>query len=184
MDFITNLPLTIRGHTGMVVFVDRLTKMVRLAPLRSDFSASNVADLLINQIFKHHGLPMDLVTDKDPRFTSAFFRLLTEQWGVRQKMSTSYHPQTDGQTEVMNRTLEDHLRARHVRWPKFVGTGTERNAFPFKKDLSLSNFFRFFSFLERIFALFPIFLWISNPLFRRSFPVFSLSTFLNPFHVF
>ena len=111
MDFITDLPLTIRGHTGIVVFMDRLTKMVRLALLRSDFLASDVADLLISQIFRHHGLPMDLVTDRDPRFTLAFFRRLMEQWGVRQKMSTSYHPQTDGQTEVMNRTLEDYLRA-------------------------------------------------------------------------
>ena len=107
MDFITDLPLTIRGHTGIMVFVDRLTKMVRLAPLRNDYSASNVADLLISQIFRYHGLPTDLVTDRDPRFTLAFFRRLTEQWGVRQKMSTSYHPQTDGQTKVMNRTLED-----------------------------------------------------------------------------
>ena len=111
MDFITDLPLTTWGHTNIVVFVDRLTKMVRLAPLISDFSASNVADLLISQIFRHHGLPTDLVTDRYLRFTSAFFRRLTEQWEVRQKMSTLYHPQTDGQTEVMKRTLEDYLRA-------------------------------------------------------------------------
>ena len=62
---------------------------------------------------------------------------------------------------------------RDVCWPKFVGTGMERNAFPFKKDLSLSSFFRFFFFLERVFPLFPILFWISNPVFRRSFPVFS-----------
>ena len=111
MDFIIELPLTIRGHTGIVVFVDRLTKMVRLAPLRTDFSASDVADLLISQVFRHHGLPTDLITDRDPRFTSAFFRRLAEKWEVKQKMSTSFHPQTDGQTEVMNRTLEDYLRA-------------------------------------------------------------------------
>ena len=111
MDFIVELPLTIRGHTGIVVFMDRLTKMVRLAPLRTDFSASDVADLLISQVFRHHGLPTDLITDRDPRFTSAFFRRLTEKWEVKQKMSTSFHPQTDGQTEVMNRTLEDYLRA-------------------------------------------------------------------------
>ena len=67
----------------------------------------------------------------------------------------------------------DRALSRYVRWPKFVGMGTERNAFPFKKDLSLSNFYRFFSFLERVFPLFPIFLWISNPVFRRSFLVFS-----------
>ena len=78
MDFITNLPLTIQGHTGIVVFVDRLTTMVRLAPLRRDFSARDVVDLFISQIFRHHGLPMNLVTDKAPRFTSAFFCQLIE----------------------------------------------------------------------------------------------------------
>ena len=62
---------------------------------------------------------------------------------------------------------------RDVHWSKFVGTGKERNAFPFKKDLSLSPFFRFFSFLERVFPLFPIFLGINHPILRHSFPVFS-----------
>ena len=96
MDFIIELPLTIWGHTGIVVFVDRLTKMVRLVPLRTDFSASNVVDLLISQVFGHHSLPTKLVTDRDTRFTLAFFYRLTEKWEVKQKMSTSFHPQTDG----------------------------------------------------------------------------------------
>ena len=62
---------------------------------------------------------------------------------------------------------------RDVRWSKFVGTGKERNAFPFKKkSFSFPFFFRFFSFLERVFPLFPIFLGISHPVLRRSFPVF------------
>ena len=60
-----------------------------------------------------------------------------------------------------------------MRWSKFARTGKERNAFPFKKDLSRSRFFRFFSFLEWVFPLFPIFLGISHPVLRRSFPVFS-----------
>ena len=111
MDFIVELLLTIRGHTGIVVFVDRLTKMVRLAPLRTDFSASNIRDLLISQVFRHHGLPTKLVADRDTRFMSAFFHRLTEKWEVKQKMIMSFHPQTNGQTEAMNRTLEDYLRA-------------------------------------------------------------------------
>ena len=65
------------------------------------------------------------------------------------------------------------LGTRDVHWSKFVGTGKERNASPFKKDLSLSRFFRFFSFLEWVFPLFPIFLGISHPVLRRSFPIFS-----------
>ena len=70
MDFITDLPLTIWGHTSIMDFVDQLVKMVRCALLRTDFSASNVVHLLISQIFRHHGLPMCLVTVWDPRFTS------------------------------------------------------------------------------------------------------------------
>ena len=116
MDFIIELLLTIRGHTGIVVFVDRLMKMVRLVPLRMDFSASDVADLLISQVFRHHGLPTELVTNRDTRFTLAFFCRLTEKWEVKQKMSTSFHPQTDGQIEVMNRTLEDYLRSLYPGW--------------------------------------------------------------------
>ena len=111
MDFIIELSLTIWDHTGIVVFVDRLTKMARLALLRIDFSTSDVVDLLISQVFKHHGLPTELITDRDTRCTSALFRWLTEKWEVKQKMGTSFHPQTDGQTEVMNKTLEDYLRA-------------------------------------------------------------------------
>ena len=65
------------------------------------------------------------------------------------------------------------LNTRDVCWSKFVGTGKERNAFPFKKDLSLSHFFLFFSFLERVFPLFLVFLGISHPILRRSFPIFS-----------
>ena len=95
MDFIVELPLTIRGHTGIVVFMDRLTKMVRLALLRMDFSASDIADLLISQVFRHHGLPTELVTNRDTRFTLAFFHRLIEKWEVKQKMSTSFHPQTN-----------------------------------------------------------------------------------------
>ena len=92
MDFIIELPLTIRGHTGIVVFVDQLTKMVRLTLLRTDFLASNITDLLISQVFRYHGLPTELVIDRDTRFMSAFFRRLMEKWEVKQKMSTSFHP--------------------------------------------------------------------------------------------
>ena len=61
---------------------------------------------------------------------------------------------------------------RDVRWPKFVGTGMKRNAFPFKKDLSLSNFFSFFLFFGKGLSTLSNLLWISNPVFRHSFPVF------------
>lgn len=70
--------------------------MVRLAPLKIGFSASKITDLLISQAFRHHGLPTDLISNKDQRLTSAFFLRLMEQWGVKQKMGSFYHPQTHG----------------------------------------------------------------------------------------
>ena len=82
---------------------------------------------MISQVFRHYGLPTELITDRDTRFTSVFFRRLIEKWEVKQKMSTSFHPQTDGQTEVMNRTLKDYLRAftqdgrdRWDRWDEML----------------------------------------------------------------
>ena len=114
MDFITQLPKTKGGHDAVAVFVDRLTKMVRLAATMTEVSAEGAADLLVQHVVRHHGLPTSIVSDRDVRFTSKFYRHLTARWEVQLKMSTAYHPQTDGQTEVMNRVLEDYLR-RYTR---------------------------------------------------------------------
>ena len=111
MDFIMQLPKTKGGHDAIAVFVDRLTKMVRIAPTTSDVSAEGAADLLVQHVIRHHGLPSSIVSDRDTRFTSRFYKHLVERWNVRLNMSTAYHPQTDGQTEVMNRVLEDYLRS-------------------------------------------------------------------------
>ena len=111
MDFITQLPKTKGGHDAVAVFVDRLTKMVRLAATTTEVSAEGAADLLVQHVVRHHGLPTSIVSDRDVRFTSKFYRHLTARWGVQLRMSTAYHPQTDGQTEVMNRVLEDYLRS-------------------------------------------------------------------------
>ena len=111
MDFITQLPKTKGGHDAVAVFVDRLTKMVRLAATITEVSAEGAADLLVQHVVRHHGLPTSIVSDRDVRFTSKFYRHLTARWGIQLRMSTAYHPQTDGQTEVMNRILEDYLRS-------------------------------------------------------------------------
>ena len=111
MNFITQLPKTKGGHNAVAVFVDRLTNMVRLAATTTEVSAETAANLLVQHVVRHHGLPTSIVSDRDVRFTSKFYRHLTARWGVQLKMSTAYHPQTDGQTEVMNRALEDYLRS-------------------------------------------------------------------------
>jgi hypothetical protein len=110
MDFITQLPVTKSGYDAIAVFVDRLSKMVHFAPTYTDCSARDVARLSNDTVFKHHGLPSELISDRDPRFTSKFWTELTRLLGTKLKMSTAFHPQTDGQTERSNRVLEDYLR--------------------------------------------------------------------------
>ena len=111
MDLITCLPETEKGNTAIVVFVDRLSKMVRLAAVKTSITAEQYAELFVKEIFAKHGLPASIVSDRDPRFDSEFFRQLCKLLGVKQCMSTTAHPQSDGQTERMNRVLEEMLRA-------------------------------------------------------------------------
>jgi hypothetical protein len=110
MDLITHLPCTTRGHTAIVVFVDRLTKMVHFVPTTDTVGALGFADLFMSEVFRRHGLPENFISDRDPRFTSEFFRGICQYLGIKQLMSTAFHPQTDGQTERTNRTLEEMLR--------------------------------------------------------------------------
>lgn len=110
LDLITSLPQTTSGATAIVVFVDRLSKMVHLAPCTDEVNAEQLADLFLQNIFKLHGLPRELVSDRDPRFTSKLWKALMDRLGVTQAMSSAYHPQTDGNTERVNRVIEDMLR--------------------------------------------------------------------------
>lgn len=110
MDFITQLPRTQRGKDSIVVFVDRLSKMTHFAAIRTTATAEAVADVFFERVVSQHGLPRSLVTDRDSKFTGAFWTQLCTRMGVKQCMSTAYHPQTDGQTERMNRVLETALR--------------------------------------------------------------------------
>ncbi|KAE8963735.1 hypothetical protein PR001_g29279, partial [Phytophthora rubi] len=111
MDFIFELPADARGHTGILVFVCRLSKMVRLAAVRKSVTAPQAAQLFVDNVFRNHGLPEAFVSDRDPRFVSHFWQHLFRLLGTRLDMSTADHPQTDGQTERVNRVLEDILRS-------------------------------------------------------------------------
>ena len=110
MDFITHLPRTSAGNTSIAVFVDRLTKMVHLAALPENAAAPEVARCFLHNVFRLHGLPRELVTDRDSRFTSHFWQEVMRILGTRRSMSTAFHPQSDGQTERMNAVLQDMLR--------------------------------------------------------------------------
>ncbi|KAJ4814811.1 polyprotein [Rhynchospora pubera] len=109
MDFITNLPKS-EGKTVVLVVVDRFTKYAHFLGLHHPYTAKEVAQLFLNQIYKLHGLPLTIITDRDPLFTSKFWKCIMEGLGVKLNYSTAYHPQTDGQTERVNQCLENFLR--------------------------------------------------------------------------
>ena len=111
MDFIFEFPSDLYGHTGILIFVCRLRKIVLLVAVRRSATAPQAAQLFTDHVFRHHGLPESFVSDRDPRFASALWQHLFRLLGTRLDMSTADHPQTDGQTERVNRVLEDVLRS-------------------------------------------------------------------------
>jgi hypothetical protein len=110
MDLITDLPLTLARHDAVVVFVDKLSKMVELVPCRKTIDSVGFAELFVNAIVLRYGVPKVIISDRDPRFTSRFMTTVASMLGTKQALSTAFHPQTDGQTEVVNRMLEQFLR--------------------------------------------------------------------------
>ena len=110
LDLITGLPKTSAGHDSCVVFVDRLTKMVHYSPCTKTVDAPGMAKLYVRDVIMHHGWPKVVVSDRDPRFDSEFWREVLAGARTELRMSTAYHPQTDGQTERANRTLLAMLR--------------------------------------------------------------------------
>lgn len=111
MDLITHLPTSVTGHDCIVVFVDRLSKQFHAAATKTDLSAVELVSIFFREVVRHHGIPSTIVSDRDPRFTAHFWRTVFEMLRTKLAMSTSFHPQTDGQTERANRTVEDILRS-------------------------------------------------------------------------
>jgi hypothetical protein len=109
MDFIVGLPES-NGKDSVLVVVDRLSKMAHFIPCRSDVDSAGTAALFRDWVFKYHGLPTSLISDRGTTFKSMFSRSLCEMVGISQKLSTAFHPQTDGQTERINAILEQYLR--------------------------------------------------------------------------
>jgi transposase InsO family protein len=112
MDFITGLPVAPDTHNDSIFVVcDRLTKLVQFIPCKVKLTALECVHLFLDKwVRQMAGMPLSIVSDRDARFTSKLWSEFMHIWGVEKKMSTSFHPQTDGQTERMNRTLEEMLR--------------------------------------------------------------------------
>jgi hypothetical protein len=94
----------------VLVVVDKLSKYSHFTALSHPYTTAKVAQLFIQNIFKLQRMPQSIVSDRDPTFTSLFWRELFRLQGTSLKLSTSYHPQTDGQTEVVIKSLENYLR--------------------------------------------------------------------------
>ena len=99
MDFMTSLPLTPKRKDAVWVIVNRLTKSAHFIPVRVDYSLEKLADLYVSEIVRLHGVPLSIVSDRDPRFTSRFWKKLQEDLGTKLSFSTAFHSQTDGQSE-------------------------------------------------------------------------------------
>ncbi|GJU38914.1 putative ribonuclease H-like domain-containing protein [Tanacetum coccineum] len=110
MDFVTKLPRTSSGHDTIWVIVDRLTKFAHFLPMHEDYKMDRLVRFYLNEIVARHGVPISIISDHDSRFTSRFWQSMQEALGTRLDMSTTYHPQTDGQSERTIQTLEDMLR--------------------------------------------------------------------------
>ena len=111
MDFVTYLPRTPRRHDAVWVIVDRLTKSAHFLTVRMTFTLEEFCQLYIREIIHLHGVPMSIVSDRDPRFTTHFWKSFQKAMGTQLMMSTAFHPQTDGRSEKTIQVLEDMLRA-------------------------------------------------------------------------
>ncbi|KAJ9512306.1 hypothetical protein QJQ45_012930 [Haematococcus lacustris] len=124
MDLITKLPSASHGFDAICVFVDRLSKMVHFVPCKESMNAKGFARLFVDNVFKLHGLPKDMVSDRGPHFHNTFWHHVQKLLGMRGSLSSSYHPQSDGQTERYNRVLEEMLRhyisPTQADWPDYL----------------------------------------------------------------
>ena len=118
MDFLGGLPKTQQGHDYLLVMVDSFSKMTVLIPCKKTISGQEEAKLFFQNVWVHFGLPESIISDRDSRFLSHFWTTLWGMMDTKLKRSTAFHPQTDGQTEVVNRILVDLLRGYNRKHPK------------------------------------------------------------------
>jgi len=124
-DFITKLPLA-QGYNTILVVCDRFSKMVHFIATTEKTSAEGLAKLFRDHVWKLHGLPESIILDRGVQFAVGIMKELNNLLGIQTKLSTAYHPQTDGQTERVNQELEQYLRVfidhRQEQWPDWLGT--------------------------------------------------------------
>ena len=110
MDFITGLPRNKVGYDSIWVVVDRLTKVAHFIPVKTTYTSAKLAKIYMSRIVCLHGVPRTIISDRGTQFTSKFWHQLHQTLGTRLEFSTTFHSQTDGQTDRVNQILEDMLR--------------------------------------------------------------------------
>jgi len=123
MDFIEGLPFSF-GKQAIFIVVDRLSKAAHFMALSHPYAAADVARCFLDNVYKLHGFPDTITSDRDPVFVSHFWKEFMSLQGIQVQLSTTYHPQTDGQSEVVNRCLETYLKCMcsdsPAQWSKWL----------------------------------------------------------------
>ena len=110
LDFITGLPRSSNGNDAILTLVDSVSKMAHFIPTKTTVSAAETVELLADRLVRYHGFPTTLISDRDTRFVSELWGKFCERFKIKRALSSAWHPQTDGQTERVHRTLEQILR--------------------------------------------------------------------------
>ena len=123
MDYVVGLPWS-DGFNAVLVVVCRLTMIRHLIHCRDTCTSEELADIYLKRIARYHGLPKTIISDRGTQFVAKFWKAVCESWGVTLKLSTAYHPKTDGQTERLNAVMEQYLRAHgnylQDDWAKYL----------------------------------------------------------------
>ena len=124
MDFITGFPLTVRQHDSIMVVVDKLTKASRFIPVNSTYKADSIAKILTKEILRLHGFSKAIISERDTKFTSNFWKSIFVYLGTKLNFSTTYHPQTNGQIERVNQVLKDmismYVMEKPSKWEDYL----------------------------------------------------------------
>lgn len=132
LDFVTGLPPS-EGNTTILTVVDRFSKMVRFIALPKLPSAKETAEVMLNHVFRVHGFPRNVLSDRGPQFVSRFWKAFCQLLGAMVSLTSGYHPQTNGQAERLNQELETGLRClcsqNPSSWSKMAPTGLSPASF-------------------------------------------------------